>query len=185
MHFTEAGKFTDDLGANVETRAQCRILGQVEKHRREYFVLVFQAYTTDPDGRILALGKLPRSFIARTLERERIYRGPVGTPVVNGVSMHGYKQIGLVESGDGRPLAMVDVIISVPDQYGFHAGLGVDARGQGSRNLQRHVLFAGSSLAHRAGIMPAVAGVDRNYDVTARFVCLGRAFDRTGCWDPL
>ena len=73
---------------------------------------------------------------------------------------------------------MIDVIVAVPHEYGFHAGLRIDSSGQRTRNLQRDVFLACLAAADSARIMAAVSGVDRDDDIAAGMIGLGGRLNR-------
>src|SRR5690606_35568438 len=108
----------------------------------------------------------------------RVDRGTLGTPVLYRVRMHGDEKVRLVAARDCDPLAMLDVVIAIANQYRFHTGFLVVTEGEILGTRERHVLLEGLVAADGPWIAPAVAGVDCNDDVASRAETFGRALDR-------
>ena len=57
--------------------------------------------------------------------------------------------------------------IAIACQDRTHSRLAVDALREGSRDRQHYVFFPRAAVANRAGILAAVAGIDRHHNVAA------------------
>ncbi len=63
--------------------------------------------------------------------------------------------------------AQRDEVVAVADQHGAHAVLRVDLCGELARDRERDVFLARAAPPERAGVLAAVARVDRDHEVAA------------------
>ena len=130
MYFAQPRQLCNDLGADIETRAQSRVLRQVEQHRCQHGILVLQGNTTDQVRGILPFREAFRCLITRTLQRHHINRRAAHTRIIDRISVNRYQQVRLVLARDLHAFAMINIIIGMSNQDRLHARLGVDSNGE-------------------------------------------------------
>ena len=90
---------------------------------------------------------------------------PVIAAIADRIRVHGDEHVGLRDARAPDAIAQHEEVVAVAGEHGAHAGLGVDAVRERARDGEHHILFARAVAADRAGILPAVAGIDGDDDV--------------------
>ena len=140
-------------------------LRQIEEHGGEHVALVLERYAADQVRRVLALGEPARRFGGGAMLREDVHRGAVDAPVANRIRVDGDEQIRLARTGAAHAIAQRHEIIAVARQHRPHAGLRIDPPLERTGDGEHYVLFTRAVLADGAGILTAVARVDRNEEI--------------------
>ena len=104
------------------------------------------------------------------MHREHVHRGAGDAAVGDGIGVHGHKHVGTRNARAANAVAQLQKLVAIARQHGAHAGLRVDALGEGARDGERHVLLARAAMADGAGVLAAVSCVYRDDDVAAALI---------------
>jgi hypothetical protein len=156
------------LAAELQAVLDLRGGAHVEQRARHGGVVRLDVDAAHQVGGVLLVGHPARGGAAGCAVAQGEHRRAARLLVEEGVGVDRHEQVGLHAPRLAHPLVQRHEEVGVSGEHGAHAGMALMRSRSCIADLQHHVLLAQPARAGRAGILAAVARVDRDDDRGAR-----------------